>query len=280
MDRLACALTGTKSPEEAWRAIFIKPPGKSWSHTVFAIKTNHISQQHTRSAVMSKCCRVVTEILGGKPSNIHIYDACYGGSMERDTPFKNLPEGVRIENTWGGSNVSTKIPKPWGDGGEESRCIKPLVSGGVDILVNISMCKGHTSNFGGFTMTMKNHFGTFEPGPGHQQGSTEYLLAINRTQEILGAMDPKSGKVLFPRQQLCIVDGLWSSKGGPYGHPSHQTNFMAMGVFSPAVDYLVATRFRGERMGWDLNKKVTLRMLTEFGYSERDLPNGGRLIEI
>ena len=38
MDRLACALTETRNPEEAWRTIFIKPPGKPWSETVVAIK--------------------------------------------------------------------------------------------------------------------------------------------------------------------------------------------------------------------------------------------------
>ena len=171
MDRLACALAQTKDPEKGWKAIFIKPPGKSWSDTVFAIKTNHISQQHTRSAVMSKCCRVATEILGVKPSNVHIYDACHGSSMAKDTPFSGLPEGVRVENTWGGSNTPTPIPKPWGDGSETSRCIEPLVKGAVDILVNISMCKGHSSTFGGFTLTMKNHFGTFDPSPGHRQGA-------------------------------------------------------------------------------------------------------------
>ena len=280
MDRLACALAQTRSPHEAWKAIFLKPPGKSWSDTVFAIKTNHISQQHTRSAVISKCCRVATEILGVKPTNVHIYDACHGSSMERDTPFRGLPQGVRIENTWGGSNTSTMIPKPWKDGSEKSECIEPLVKGVVDILVNISMCKGHSPTFGSFTLTMKNHFGTFEPGPGHRQGALDYLLAINRTEEILGSVDPKSGRVLFPRQQLCIVDGLWSGKGGPSGHPSHQTNFLAMGVFSPAVDYQVATKFRAERMGWELNRKAVLRMLTDFGYSESDLPEGGKLIEV
>jgi hypothetical protein len=33
-------------------------------------------------------------------------------------------------------------------------------------------------------------------------------------------------------------------------------------------------------MGWDINKPATLRMLTEFGYQESDLPAGGKLIEI
>ena len=144
----------------------------------------------------------------------------------------------------------------------------------------MAMCKGHSSRFGGFTMSMKNHFGTFSPKPGHEDGSLDYLIAINQSPEILGSMDRRTGKVLYPRQQLCLIDALWAGKGGPGGNPSHQPNFIAMGVMSPAVDYLVATRFRAERMGWKINMEATRRMLTDFGYNEADLPAGGKIIEI
>ena len=93
-------------------------------------------------------------------------------------------------------------------------------------------------------------------------------------------MDKRTGQVLYPRQQLCIVDALWASEGGPGGYPRSQPNFLAMGVFSPVVDYIMATKFRKERMGWDINMEVTRRMLTDFGYQESDLPGGGKLIEI
>ncbi|MBW1802471.1 MAG: hypothetical protein JRJ85_17285, partial [Deltaproteobacteria bacterium] len=73
---------------------------------------------------------------------------------------------------------------------------------------------------------------------------------------------------------------LWASKGGPSGNPTHQPNFLAMGVLSPVVDYQIATRFRSERMGWKPNMKMIRRMLREFCYNERDLPEGGKLIEI
>jgi hypothetical protein len=33
-------------------------------------------------------------------------------------------------------------------------------------------------------------------------------------------------------------------------------------------------------MGWTVNMNATRRMLTDFGYSEEDLPQGGKLIEI
>jgi hypothetical protein len=280
IDRLSCTLTGEKNPAQAWRTIFVRPPGKLWSETVVAVKTNHIAQQHTRSAVMSKICHTLAGVLGVRPFNIHIYDACHGDGMSRETPFSGLPEGCRIEDRWGGSTVTTALPAPWKNGGGKSRCLKHLVDGSVDILINISMCKGHSSRFGGFTMTMKNHLGTFSPRPAHRAGNQDYLIAINKSQEILGQMDPKSGKILYPRQQLCFVDALWASEGGPGGHPTHQPNFLAMGVLSPVVDYQVATQFRSKKMGWTLNREVASRMLEEFGFREADLSRGDKFLEI
>ena len=280
MNRLACGLTGLNEPEKAWNTIFVKPPGKSWSDTVVAIKTNNIGRQHTRSAVMSKVCHALTDVVGVKPGNIHIYDACHGGSMQSATPFSGLPEGVRIEGQWGGYSGPAVVNGPWPDAGDTSDCLKQLAEGEVDVLVNISMCKGHSDRFGGFTMTMKNHFGTFHPGPGHRRGGFEYLLAINQTPQILGPMDAKTGKVIFPRQQLCIVDGLWASDYGPRGEPNYQPNFIAMGVLPLVVDYVVATQFRAGKMGWEVNMEAAGRMLTEFGFSKSDLPNGGRLFMV
>jgi hypothetical protein len=271
IDRLASALAQTPNPEDAWRTVFVKPSEKSWSDTVVALKTNNISQQHTRSAVMAKLTHTLTDTIGVKPVNIHIYDACHGGDMAESTPFNGLPEGIRVEDTWGRSTASTAVPAPWKKNGGTSQCVKHLVDGSVDILINIAMCKGHSQRFGGFTMTMKNHFGTFSPGPGHQRGSEDYLIAINQTPEILGPMDEQTGRVLYPRQQLCFIDALWASKGGPGGKPSHQPNFLAMGVTSPVVDYQIATRFRDEKMGWQPNPKMTRRMLLDFGYDESEL---------
>ncbi len=280
LDKLACALAEARNPEEAWRTIFVKPARKPWSETVVAIKTNNIALQHTRSAVMAKICHTLTGLFGVNPANIHIYDAVHGGSLGRNTPFAGLPEGVQIEEQWGGVTTLTEVPEPWRKKGNKAKCLQYLVDGSVDILINIAMCKGHSDKFGGFTMTMKNHFGTFDPSPGHREGATDYLMALNRTPEILGPMDKRTGQVLYPRQQLCIVDALWASEGGPGGYPRSQPNFLAIGVFSPVVDYIMATGFRKEKMGWEVNMEVTHRMLADFGYQESDLPAGGKIIEI
>jgi hypothetical protein len=280
IDKLACALTETKDAKDAWKGIFVKPPEKSWADTVVAIKTNNISRQHTRSAVMAKVCHSLVEVLGVKGENIFIYDGVHGSKMGRDTPFGGLPKAVRIVDQWGGISTPVAVPGPWEDPSGKSEIVKPLADGTVDILVNIALCKGHWTNYGGFTMAMKNHMGTFAPGPVHRDGAQDYLLAVNKTPEILGPMDKKTGKVLYPRQQLCLLDALWASKGGPDGLPTAQPNFLAMGVFAPVFDYLLATRFRGEKMGWKPNLSATKRFLSEFGYEEKDLPGGGKIVEI
>lgn len=278
MDKLACSLTEIGDPGAAWKTVFVKPPKKSWQETVVAIKTNNLGRQHTRSAVMAKICATLTDTIGVRSDNIHIYDGSHGGGMERKSPFKGLPPGSRIQGEWGGIGTSTDINADAWNGSTD--CLKYLVNGFVDILVNISMCKGHSSRFGNFTMTMKNHLGTFSPWPAHSGGGLNYVIGINQSREILGSMDKKSGKILFPRQQLCLVDALWASRGGPQGNSTHQTHFLAMGTLSPVVDYQVATHFREARMGWKPNKNAALKMLTEFGYSASDLPAGGRLIEV
>lgn len=275
VDRLACTLADEKKPADAWKKIFVKPPKKGWSDTIVAIKTNNIARQHTRSPVMARVCRALVE-RGVKASNIYIYDSCHGKDMHKKTPFKGLPDKVNVVARWKGIKTLTDIPEPWHGG--EAECIEPLVSDEVDILVNISMCKGHSSKFGTFTMTMKNHLGSFNPRPAHADGSTDYLIAINKTPEVLGKMDAK-GKILFPRQQLCLVDCLWASEDGPMCEASAQPNRLFMGTFSPVLDRAVAQQFRRDVMEWSIKESVVKRFLTDFGLTAGDLPNGGKLID-
>jgi len=279
MDRLACALAEEADETDAWQKIFIKPPGKVWSDVVVAIKTNNIAQQHTHSPVMAKVCHVLTDQMGVRGSNIHIYDATHGGNLAESTPFKGLPEGVRIENTWGGHNTPAPVPAPWRGGTRTANCLGPLARGEVDILINIALCKGHGTEFGGFTMILKNHFGTFDPRPGHAGDGTDYLLAINKSEAVLGPKDPKTGRVLFPRQQLCLIDALWASRGGPGGHPDSQPDGLFMGTFGPVVDYQMATQFRRNAMHWPINEEVVGRFLTDYGFRPGDLPEDGQIID-
>jgi len=279
MDRMALALTGGKRVKDAWQAIFLKPPTKSWNEVVVAIKTNNIAIQHTRSAVMAKICRVLVEELNVKASHVFIYDGKHGADLAEKSPFAGLPEGCRIAGQWGGIHTAVPIPAPWRGGRRKAQCLKNLAKGEVDILINIALCKGHSDRFGGFTMAMKNHLGTFDPKWAHLPGATDYLVSINKSPQVLGDMDAKSGKVLLPRQQLCLIDALWASERGPGGDTSCQPNRLYMGTFAPVLDYQVATRFRRDTMGWTIDEGVTTRFLSEFGIAESDLPQGGRIID-
>lgn len=287
MDSMALVLAEESSVPEAWRSIFVRPPGKSWADAVVAIKTNQVGQMRTSAAVMSKVCRVLTDVIGVKASNVHIYDGCDGGgsrqqanSISREGHFTGLPEGIHLADLWGGCRgFRTKVPVPYMDGRQECGCLPHLVAGRVDILVDIAVPKVNGRQFGGFTMCMKNHFGTFDPMPSHREGGgTDYLTAINMTPEILGPMDPKTGNVLYPRQQLCIIDALWASRGIAVELPDAQPNALLMGVFAPSLDHLVAKRLLKDELHWAVNDEATDRLLTDFGYDPVDLPNGGRIV--
>jgi hypothetical protein len=279
LDRMAMALTGERRIQDAWKAIFVKPPAKGWGDVVVAVKTNNIALQHTRSAVMAGICRVLVQQMNVRANHILIYDGKHGGDMAEKTPFSGLPEGCRIVGRWGGIEAPVPIPSPWRGGDGKADCLTQLAEGQVDILINIALCKGHSDKFGGFTMSMKNHLGTFDPKWAHLPGSTDYLLAINKAPQVVGNMDPRSGKVLFPRQQLCVIDALWASEKGPGCETSCQPNRLFMGTFAPVLDYQVATHFRKGTMGWSLDQEVTARFLSGFGFRSGDLPNGGKMLQ-
>ena len=278
MDRMACALAEEEDPEKAWKAIFVKPPNKNWSDVVVAIKSNHIFVQRSRSAVVSKLCHALTDVVGVKGENIFLYDACHGDKMSTNTQFEGLPDGVHLANKWGGFQAEVTVARPYFDGSRTTKCMKHLATDEVDILVDLALCKGHNMTYGGFTMAMKNHFGTFNPRLGHQEQGANYLIGINKTPHVLGKMDDR-GRVTFPRQQICLVDALWGSDPGPSGTSTHQLNRLYMAPTAPALDYQVATKLRQQEMGWQTNRGMARKFLTSFGYSPDQLPNNGEIID-
>lgn len=275
IDAMARALAEEGDTNTAWNKIFIKPSGKNWNEVVVAIKTNNIYYQHTRNGVMKKFCEVLVNELGVAPANIHIYDGRHGSSppISTSTPFYDLPSGVSTEDNWGGITTTIDVPPP--SGYTTTTCVENIANGTADIIVNIAMCKGHSDGHGRFTMSMKNHFGTCYP----RCGDTNYLIGINKTEAILGAMDSGSGMIIQPRQQICFIDSLWASDPGPGGYPTHRPNRFFMGTFAPVLDYIVATKFRRDTMSWSIHEANTLRFLTDFGYTTGDLTNGGEMID-
>jgi hypothetical protein len=294
MDKLAMALAEERNVADAWKKIFVKPAGKSWADVVVAIKANQVGYMRSSAPVMNKVCHVLTDIIGVRAPNIHIYDACTGGdggwgsegisnSIRLENRYSDLPAGVHLADRWGGfASYRATVPEPYMDGKQRRGCLAHLVANRADILINIALCKHHGPEFGGFTLCMKNHFGTFDPRPAHQEdGDADYLIGINKTPEILGRMDARNGNVLHPRQQLCVIDALWASNwsGGDSWMPNAQPNALFMGTFAPSLDYLVATCFLRGELGWPIQEDVAGRFLKDFGFTPTDLPDGGQILD-
>jgi hypothetical protein len=261
LETMACALAQKPTPAESWAAIFQKPGAKQWSEVKVAIKPNSDSKNITRLAVIDTVCKALMG-LGVKEANIVLYG--YANVSEDQTrslrPFagKGLPGNIvfsRGHDAMGGI-VKAAIPKPHAG---RFDCAAALANGSIDILVNLAVNKGHMLHtFGGISLTMKNHAGTFEmPLRYHMSGGLNYIIAFNKSEAILGGSPV--------RQQLCVVDSIFANTSGPDGVPNRRPCCLSMGTFGPAVDWLVAKKIREPVMGCK-HPKFLAKILTEFGY--------------
>jgi hypothetical protein len=255
LDAMAISLSGADTAGAAWSRIFCKPAQKEWKNAKAAIKVNCIAINHPRIAVVNKVCLELLR-LGIPAENVIIYDGCHNAA-----PFysayigKGLPAGVQVSDKYSALGGTVKAPIPEPKKGEY-HCAKALVDGSIDLLVDIAVNKGHQQGFGGTTLTMKNHAGTFDPKPLHLGGGMDYLIAFNKSDAIRG----KDAS----RQQLCIIDSLWGAKNGPGGPPDKRLDRLVMGTFSPVIDYLTAKKIREPEL--KATHKDIERFVTEFGY--------------
>jgi hypothetical protein len=255
MDALACGLAQKKTAHEAWGSIFRKPASKEWQDVKVAIKLNCLGDNHPRVAVVNSVCRALVS-LGAAPGNIVLYDGVgNAGPLYRSFVGSGIVAGVAVsdKNELLGGMTSTQAPKPHAG---SFKCTAAIANGTIDILVNIAVNKG--TPIAGMTMTMKNHAGTFEPMPIHLGGGLNYIIAFSKSEALLGG-DPV-------RQQLCIVDSIWANTGGPFGVPNKRPCMLAMGTFSPAVDYVIARRVREPLMGCKHPPELS-KIMSEFGYA-------------
>ncbi|MFH1760071.1 MAG: FlgD immunoglobulin-like domain containing protein [bacterium] len=263
MDKMACALAQKSSPAQAWAAIFMKQAGKSWQDVRVAIKTNCInSQNFPRLAIVDKICLELIN-LGVVPANITVFDASQNCTGLYGTTYSRakLPANVNVSNSLGTRKSVTIV------GGYTFQCVGDLVDGNIDILVNTAVNKGHGGTYGSCTLTMKNHTGTIK----FSCPSFNEMISQNKSEPILGTQDLQAG--LPYRQQLCIVDSLWSSVGGPGGIQSHQPAAILMGTFGPAVDYLTVKKIREPIMSASHNTTNVHKFITEFGYTDQERAN-------
>jgi len=257
MDAMAMQLANQPSADAAWKAIFRS--SKPWASTKVAIKVNAIENKNmARVAVVQKFCTVLAG-LGVLPANIIIYDgqATYATGGSYYTSFFAVNDAsktaavVSTNNSALGGTTSAAIP-----GGTSANCTADIAKGNIDILINIANNKGHDL-MGRATLSMKNHFGTFAP-----KHDINYLFNINKSDAILGG-DPV-------RQQLCFIDSLLANKTSNMGIPEVMPNYLVMGVFAPAVDYLTIKKVREEVMGCTHDAATITSYLTTFGYTAAD----------
>jgi hypothetical protein len=261
LEAMAIALARKTNASESWKMIFRKPENKPWSSVIAAIKVNCIGKNHPRVAVVNKIC-VELNRLGVNYKNIFIYDGSHNAGPLY-TPYVGtaLPAGVIVSDKDKAMGGTVKLPIPEKKDGSY-HCTKMVADGTVDILVNIAVNKSHDEKFGGTTLTLKNHAGTFEPRHIHLGGGFDYILAFSRSNALWGGSPV--------RQQLCIVDSIWGSKkGGPFVVPDQRLDRLVMGTFSGAVDYLTAKKLREPLMG--VTHGPIDQFVGNFGYAENEM---------
>ena len=269
LDAMAMALAGKCTPDEAWKTIFRS--SRPWATTVVAIKLNSAEPKNSpRVAVVDKLCRVLSGF--GVPSaNIFLYDG-HGGTYSYSS-YCSKTDASKIPAVVDSSGMGGQIEVPLPDG-TTAQCAKQIADGTVDILINIPTNKGHTA-FGGATLSLKNHFGTFAPNhfcPPSDAGNFcsnpdttkfyNYVFTISKSDAIIGGTPA--------RQQLCVVDSLFANKANNTGTPEVMPCYLIMGTFGPAVDYLTIKQVREKVMNATHTKSLVDQYMTQFGYTAAD----------
>ena len=279
LDVCAKTLSQQTTGEQAWAAIFQKPSHKSWQEVKAAIKVNEVGNNRPRIAIINKICRALNS-LGAPYCNIRIY----GGpndTIQQVSPYNQLmaellPGGVIIsqhDSALGGTK-EVEIPQAVKNDMviTATKCIAEIADNTNDILVNLAVNKGHWEEFGGFTLTMKNHFGTCNPRPYPSgsfelsHGNLDYLCAISQSDFLIGATPPQ--------QQLCIIDSIWATSALNPGVNGDDVpyNMIIMGIYSPIVDYVTAKKVRQDIMKCKLGESADT-FLQKFGFTEEEINN-------
>ncbi|HUI92439.1 MAG TPA: DUF362 domain-containing protein [Chitinivibrionales bacterium] len=265
MDAMARALAQKADTQAAWATILKKPDAKAWPDVRIAIKVNcsgldATTGLHPRAAFINKICSVLNGF--GVPfASMVIYDTM-DDAVSNFSGFKGtlLPADVVVSN--GGDTFPVTVM------GEALKCTTLIQN--ADVLVNIGVNKPHIATWVGLTMTCKNHVGTITRGA-HGSNCPQdltQLFELNKNEAIIGT--PSAGVPC--RQQLCIVDSLWSSKAGDWSCiPDTPLYYAVMGTFGPAVDYLTTRKIRIDIMNCTTHPDADLnRFITDFGYADAD----------
>ncbi len=257
MNKMACALANNPDPKAAWGTIFQKPAAKDWGDLKIAIKPNCAAGSsdgqnypHAVYAIINSVCEALID-LGAKGSNMTIYDTNgFSVNPSRLYPRSQMVDGIKFL----GPKTRTYPTPMWKE--------VPEVAITADILINIASCKGH-AQLGGATLCLKNHLGTVG---GHVSGSrgVDKMINIHNSKAVLGS--PVQGSVP-PKQQLAIIDCLWTAKNGPTRAPDKAPCTIVMGTSCSAVDCFTAIKLRRETYNYGGTRSTFVTYLTKYDSS-------------
>ncbi len=252
MDKMACALANNSNVEESWATIFQKPANKDWEDLKIAIKPNCAAggsngqkYPHAVIPIINTVCNALIN-LGAKGTNMTIYDT-NGFSVNPATlyPASSMVDGIKF---LGPRSRVWPVPM-WQE-------VSPAAIT-ADIIVNIASCKGHSA-LGGTTLTLKNHLGTV----GGHVTTVKPIIDIHNSEAVLG----NPSDTVPPKQQLAIVDCLWTAKSGPTAAPDKVPCMIVMGTSCPAVDCFTAIKVRLEKLNYSGTRSTFISYCTQYGY--------------
>jgi hypothetical protein len=262
LDAMAKTLTQMPTPAEAWPILLRKPSTKQWSEVRVLFKANCLNTYNSpRAAIIGKVARVLNGF--GVP---------YGNMQFPELEGNNYAPVI-------GTIIPAGVVSPWADrktvtigapyNGTRG-CWIPMADQVFDIIVNFPVVKNHYPGLGGCTVSMKNHYGTFEAN--HDGNALDYLLAITKSDIMIGGTPP--------HQQLIVVDAIFCNANGISSVPDNQLNKLYMGTFGPVIDYLVAKALLVDEMhNWDASgtdaANSRKRFATDFGYTEAQYQAAG-----
>lgn len=171
VDDSICSLADQTNVGSAWKSIF---PSAFTSASKIAIKINILNNGNPAPHPYSVKAIVdglkLMDFNGTKfsPANITIYDSNNSNSMESAGFTTTRFPGVKLVKD------STQN---WGDGALSKEYASTLHD--CQFLINVFSPRGHWTEFGGFTLGFKSHYGSYPPVHGDE--APAYLCDINCT---------------------------------------------------------------------------------------------------
>jgi hypothetical protein len=220
MDQAVMCLTQKASPLEAWRAIVPTPGGANpqYAQAKIGIKVNYFNPGlGTHVAVVDYLINSLVNLLGFTPGNIYVYDGSSGS--KQDYLKTALVNGAAVNVGDFGRAGSYPIA------GYNSTLTTLINNDTLHYLISAAVCKGHSGYAGGFSLTMKNHYGSFQPLSHSYDG---YLAGINAHSKI-------QNKTI-----LALIDAIYCCNGATGTTRTTPVNKLIVGKVPIAVDFVSA----------------------------------------